>query len=63
MGKSNFITPDWFQKYWRPDEESQKYWRWQYELAIAGKEYDLPQWCMRMPTNELHQKMAKDFFF
>jgi ubiquinone/menaquinone biosynthesis C-methylase UbiE len=39
-----------------------QYWQWQYELAKENKEHKLPEDCMRMPSNELHQLMAKEFW-
>jgi SAM-dependent methyltransferase len=56
-----FGTPQWFKKYWHPDEASMQYWQQQYELAKQNKEYKLPEDCMRMPSNELHQLLAKEF--
>ncbi|HXH11560.1 MAG TPA: glycosyltransferase [Alphaproteobacteria bacterium] len=61
-GDYKFIVPDWFKKYWHPDEASLKYWQHQYELAKQNQEHRLPEDCMRMPSNELHQLMAKDFW-
>jgi ubiquinone/menaquinone biosynthesis C-methylase UbiE len=60
--QDTFVVPDWFKKYWHPDEASMKYWKWQYQLAKENKEHQLPQDCMRMPSNELHQLMAKEFW-
>ena len=57
-----FVVPDWFKNYCRPDDASIQYWQWQYDLAKAHKEYKLPEYCMRMPSNELHQLMAKEFW-
>lgn len=57
-----FVVPDWFKQYWRPDDASIQYWQQQYELAKANKEHKLPEDCMRMPSNELHQLMAKEFW-
>jgi SAM-dependent methyltransferase len=60
--KEKSIVPNWFKKYWYPDEASIRYWKRQYELAKENKEYQLPEDCMRMPSNELHQLMAKEFW-
>jgi SAM-dependent methyltransferase len=60
--ENKFIVPDWFKKYWFPDEASIKYWQWQYELARQNKEYKLPEDTMRMPSSEVHQLMAKEFW-
>ena len=60
--ENKFVVPEWFRKYWHPDEESIKYWQSQYELAKQNKEYKLPENRMRMPSDELHQLMAKDFW-
>ena len=60
--ENKFIVPDWFKKYWHPDEASMQYWKRQYELARQNKEHKLPEDCMRMPSNELHQLMAKEFW-
>jgi len=57
-----FNVPDWFKKYWCPDEAAMKFWKQQYELAKQHKEHQLPDYCMRMPLNELHQLMAKEFW-
>jgi SAM-dependent methyltransferase len=35
-----FVVPDWFKKYWHPDEASMRYWQWQYELAKQNKEHE-----------------------
>jgi hypothetical protein len=59
---NKFIIPEWFKKYWNPDEASMKYWQKQYELAKKNQEHELPEGCMRMPSNELHQLMAKEFW-
>lgn len=37
-----------------------KFWEWQYELAKQGKEHTLPEDCLRMPANEMHQLMSKE---
>jgi SAM-dependent methyltransferase len=60
--ENKFAVPDWFKKYWHADEASMQYWQWQYELAKDNKEHKLPEDCMRMPSNELHQLMAKEFW-
>jgi SAM-dependent methyltransferase len=60
--EKRFTVPDWFSGYWHPDEASMEYWQWQYELAKQNKEHKLPEDCMRMPSNELHQLMAKEFW-
>ncbi len=60
--QDKFLVPYWFKKYWHSDEESMRYWQWQYELAKQGKQHKLPDDCMRMPSNELHQLMAKEFW-
>jgi SAM-dependent methyltransferase len=60
--KDKFAVPDWFKIYWHPDEASMKYWQEQYKLAKENKEHQLPENCMRMPSNELHQLMAKEFW-
>jgi SAM-dependent methyltransferase len=57
-----FSVPDWFKKYWHPDEASIKYWQWQYELAKHHKKHQLPEDCLRMPSNELHQLLSKEFW-
>jgi SAM-dependent methyltransferase len=57
-----FVVPDWFTTYCRPDEAAMQYWQWQYNLAMAHNEYKLPEDCMRMPSNELHQLMAQEFW-
>jgi SAM-dependent methyltransferase len=57
-----FIVPDWFTNYFRPDDASMRYWQWQYNLAKIHKEHKLPEDRMRMPSNELHQLMAKEFW-
>jgi SAM-dependent methyltransferase len=57
-----FIVPEWFKKYWCPDEAALQFWTQQYELAKQHKEHQLPDYCMRMPVNELHQLMAKEFW-
>ena len=62
VNKGKFILPEWFKSYWHPDAESFKFWKWQYDLAKDGKEYKLPDDCMRMPSNELHQLMSKEFW-
>jgi SAM-dependent methyltransferase len=60
--EDKFVVPTWFTNYWRPDDASIQYWQQQYELAKANKEHKLPEDCMRMPSNELHQLMAKEFW-
>jgi len=60
--KDKFAIPEWFKKYWYPDEASIKYWQLQYELAKKNKEHKLPQDCLRMPSNELHQLLSKEFW-
>jgi SAM-dependent methyltransferase len=57
-----FVIPDWFTDYYRPDNASMQYWQWQYNLAKAHREHKLPEDRMRMPSNELHQLMAKEFW-
>jgi SAM-dependent methyltransferase len=57
-----FVVPEWFKKYWHPDEASRQYWQWQYDLAKINQEYKLPDDCLRMPSNELHQLMSKEFW-
>jgi ubiquinone/menaquinone biosynthesis C-methylase UbiE/cell division protein FtsB len=39
-----------------------EYWQRQYQLAKQNNEHSLPEDCMRMPSNELHQLMAKEFW-
>ncbi len=56
-----FVVPLWFRNYFRPDEEATKYWEFQLQLAKEKKDYNLPNDRMRMPSNELHQLMAKQF--
>jgi SAM-dependent methyltransferase len=60
--EKKFIVPEWFKRYFHPDEESMKYWQQQYELAKQHKEYQLPDFRMRMPSDKLHQLMAKEFW-
>jgi SAM-dependent methyltransferase len=60
--KAGFVVPSWFKDYYHPDEESRKFWREQYDLAKQGKDHQLPDFRMRMPSDELHQLMAKDFW-
>jgi len=62
INKKPFKAPTWFSDYWNPDDNSRKYWEWQYQLAKDGKEYKLPEETMRSQKNELHQLMAKEFF-
>jgi SAM-dependent methyltransferase len=57
-----FIVPEWFKTYWFPDDASMRYWELQYNLAKQSKEHQLPEDRMRMPTDELHQLMAKEFW-
>jgi SAM-dependent methyltransferase len=56
-----FVVPDWFKAYWHP-AESLRHWQWQADLARRGQPHTLPDDCMRMPANELHQLMAKEFW-
>ncbi len=58
----NFVTPPWFQHYVQPDEDSRRHWEYQYQLAKRGEEHRVPEWSMRHPDNELHQRMAKEFW-
>jgi SAM-dependent methyltransferase len=60
--ENKFIVPDWFKEYFHLDEASLQYWQWQYKLAKENKEHQLPDYRMRMPSDELHQLMAKDFW-
>jgi SAM-dependent methyltransferase len=60
--ESKFHVPSWFKKYWFPDEAAMTFWKKQYELARQHKDHQLPDYCMRMPLNELHQLMAKEFW-
>jgi SAM-dependent methyltransferase len=55
----HFVVPEWFKKQWQPDEQSIKYWEWQYQLAKEGHEYKIPDDKLRMPNNRLHQEMSK----
>lgn len=59
--RGKFVIPSWFNNYFKADESSTKYWEWQLQLAREGKEHKLPDNCMRMPSSELHQLMAKSF--
>ena len=60
--EGKFIVPEWFKEYFQPDEASLQYWQLQYKLAKESKEYQLPDYRMRMPSDELHQLMAKEFW-
>lgn len=62
QSRDRFVTPGWFQHYSAPDEESLKWWDYQYKLAKEGKEHQIPEWSMRHPANELHQLMATEFW-
>jgi ubiquinone/menaquinone biosynthesis C-methylase UbiE len=57
-----FIVPDWFREHFQLDATASQYWQWQYKLAKENKEYQLPDYRMRMPSDELHQLMAKEFW-
>jgi len=61
MNEKAFVVPSWFRRYFGSDENSKRYWEWQYQLAKEGKDHALPDDRMRMPANELHQLMAKSF--
>jgi SAM-dependent methyltransferase len=60
--EQKFIVPGWFNEYFHLDETALKYWQSQYKLAKENKEYQLPDYRMRMPSDELHQLMAKEFW-
>jgi SAM-dependent methyltransferase len=60
--EKKFIVPDWFKEYFHLDEPSRQYWESQYKLAKENKEYQLPGYRMRMPSDELHQLMAQEFW-
>ena len=60
--RERFVVPRWFKQYYHPDEASIKYWKEQYDLAKQNKEHQLPDFRMRMPSDELHQLMAKEFW-
>ncbi len=60
--RKRYRVPDWFSRLDYPDEESMGHWRAQYHLFKRGKEYEIPEWTMRMPSSELHQLMAKEFW-
>lgn len=62
ISKHHIVIPKWFTGYYQPDEETLNHWQWQYKLAMAGKDHEFPNDCMRMPSNELHQLMAKEFW-
>ena len=57
-----FITPRWFKEYWDPDEKTINHLKFQVKLAEQGEKYSLPEDRLRMPSNELHQLMAKEFW-
>jgi SAM-dependent methyltransferase len=57
-----FVVPAWFREHFQLDEMSSQYWQQQYTLAKENKEYQLPDYRMRMPSDELHQLMAKEFW-
>lgn len=57
-----FEIPEWFKSYYQPDEKTINHWQRQYELAKENQSHELPEDCMRMPCNKLHQLMAKQFW-
>jgi len=60
--KNRFTYPDWYKTYWMFDEDSRKYWEWQYDLYKRGEPYVLPEWTLRQKPSEVHQLMSKDFY-
>lgn len=62
--KSNvkFVVPSWFKAYWYPNEDAQRHWQFQYQLAKEGKEHRLPEDRLRMPGNKLHQIGSLEFW-
>jgi|GEM_PF-2379310 len=57
-----FAVPNWFSQHWVPDADAKRYWLEQYEKALRGEKHELPSNCLRMPENELHQLMSKEFW-
>ena len=60
--RPRFVMPEWFRAYGRPDAGALHRWQRQAELARRGEPHQLPDDRMRMPANELHQRMAKEFW-
>lgn len=58
----NFKTPKWFRHYVAHTEESLRHWKEQYRLAKAGEPFVIPEWSMRSPDSELHQRMSAEFW-
>lgn len=56
------LVPSWFRSYWHPSESAIEHWEEQYRRALGGEDFELPQDTMRHPVNELHQRMALEFW-
>ena len=58
----DFVYPDWYRRHWLPDSATIAHLQEQYDRAKRGEPHELPQFTLRHPDQELHQKMSKEFW-